>query len=205
MAEIININAPFIIGFASENSDITANAFQGNGGKINITTNTIFGLKFRPQLTEFSDITASSQLGLSGQVTINRLDVDPSRGLISLPSDLVDASSQLAQGCSGAAKVARQLNRFSIVGKGGLPSNPSDLLTGTTPLVDLVDVVSTSQEKITPVVINNDSSKMQNRVIQQAQGWVISADGKVILTAEMPQVTPQSSGLNNPDCRVSTR
>jgi len=65
-----------------ENSDITANAFQGNGGNINISTNTIFGLKFRSQLTPLSDITASSQFGLSGQVTINRLDIDPSKGLL---------------------------------------------------------------------------------------------------------------------------
>ena len=203
----ITINAPFIIGFASENSNITANAFQGNGGNINITTNTIFGLKFQPQETKFSDITASSQFGLSGQVTINRLDVDLSKGLFALPSSLVDASSQLAQGCSGSGKLARQQNRFSIVGKGGLPSNPNDLLTGTTPLVDLVDVVywqgNKSEKDIPPVVINNDSSKMKNLVIQQAQGWIISDDGRVILTAETPQVTLQGSGLNHPGCSVS--
>ncbi|WP_168538720.1 S-layer family protein, partial [Anabaena sp. UHCC 0253] len=131
----ININAPFIIGFASENSDITANAFQGNGGNINITTNTIFGLKFNPQLTEFSDITASSKFGLSGQVTINRLDVDPASGLASLPVNLLNASNQISQRCK-RGRLARKLNNFSIVGRGGLPSNPHNLLTDTTPLVD---------------------------------------------------------------------
>ncbi|WP_168491025.1 S-layer family protein [Anabaena sp. UHCC 0204] len=202
----ININAPFIIGFASENSDITANAFQGNGGNINITTNTIFGLKFNPQLTEFSDITASSQFGLSGQVTINRLDVDPASGLASLPVNLLNASNQISQRCK-RGRLARQLNNFSIVGRGGLPSNPHNLLTDTTPLVDLVDVSSDNEKNkqdITPVVLNNQSVNITNRVIQQAQGWTISDDGKVILTAEAPNAILQSSVLNKPGCQVST-
>ncbi|HEY9675919.1 MAG TPA: filamentous hemagglutinin N-terminal domain-containing protein, partial [Waterburya sp.] len=41
----------FIVAIPSENSDITANAFQGRGGNINITTNGIYGLEYRPQLT----------------------------------------------------------------------------------------------------------------------------------------------------------
>ncbi|MBD2137503.1 S-layer family protein, partial [Anabaena sp. FACHB-1237] len=201
----ININVPFMISFASENNDITANAFEGNGGQINITTNTIFGLKFKPEQTNFSDITASSQFGLSGQVTINRLDVDPARGLVSLPVNLLDASSQLGQGCR-KGRLARQENRFNIIGKGGLPSHPGDLFTGTTPLVNLVDIqtTKTSQETIKPVVIdqNNQKVNLKNRVIQQAQGWVFTNDGKVILTAETPQATVQNSSLNNPGCEV---
>ncbi|MBD2136260.1 hypothetical protein H6F32_01375 [Anabaena sp. FACHB-1237] len=202
----ININVPFMISFASENNDITANAFKGNGGKINITTNTIFGLKFQPQQTDLSDITASSEFGLSGQVTINRLDVDPSKGLLALPSNFVDASSQLAQGCSSNSKVARQESRFNIIGKGGLPSHPDDLFTGNSPVVDLVDIqtTKTSQETIKSVVIdqNNQKVNLKNRVIQQAQGWIFTNDGKVILTAETPQATVQNSSLNNPGCEV---
>ncbi|MGM3307324.1 two-partner secretion domain-containing protein [Anabaena sp. WFMT] len=204
----ININAPFIVAFPNENSDITANAFQGNGGQINITTNAIFGLEYRPQLTPKSDITASSQFGLSGQVTINRLDVDPSKGLVTLPSSLIDPTSQLAQGCKGDAKIAGQQNKFTIVGRGGLPSNPSDLLTGTTPLVDLVDVVSSQEitkQEITPVVMNNEHKNIKPPLIQEAQGWIITADGKVILTAEAQTVTPQNSGLNHPGCHISSQ
>ncbi|MTJ10245.1 filamentous hemagglutinin N-terminal domain-containing protein [Anabaena sp. UHCC 0204] len=202
----INISVPFIVALPSENSNITANAFQGDGGNINITTNTIFGLKFRDQETEFSDITASSKFGLSGEVIINRLDVDPAQGLEALSTNLVDASSQLAQSCQGGGKLARQQNQFIIVGKGGLPSQPSDLLTGTTPLVDLIDPVSTqetSQENIIPVVISKKSENSTNRVFQQVQGWVIADDGKVILTAEAQKSTLQNTGLNHPGCQVS--
>jgi len=47
----IDIDAQFIVGFRTENSDITANAFSGRGGNIQITTQGLFGLKFRPALT----------------------------------------------------------------------------------------------------------------------------------------------------------
>ena len=57
----ILINAPVIVGL--ENSDIVANAIQGRGGNIQITTESIFGLKYRSQLTPENDITASSKFG----------------------------------------------------------------------------------------------------------------------------------------------
>jgi len=66
----INMNSPFIVALPNENSDITANAYQGNGGKINIKTNAIFGLKYQSKLTDKSDITASSEFGVSGNVEI---------------------------------------------------------------------------------------------------------------------------------------
>jgi large exoprotein involved in heme utilization and adhesion len=68
---------------ALENSDITANAYLGNGGKIQISTRGIF-------LSPDSDITASSQYGLSGTVEINTPDVDPSKGLFALPGSVLD-------------------------------------------------------------------------------------------------------------------
>ena len=62
----INIAAEFVIADPTSNSDITANAFMGNGGNINITTQQLFGIEFRPEQTQFSDITASSEFGIDG-------------------------------------------------------------------------------------------------------------------------------------------
>ncbi|MEL7246457.1 MAG: S-layer family protein, partial [Cyanobacteria bacterium J06573_2] len=70
----ITINSPVIAGF--ENSDIIANAVEGNGGNINITTQGIFGLEFSEQLTSESDITASSEFGINGTVDINNVNID---------------------------------------------------------------------------------------------------------------------------------
>lgn len=200
----ININTPFIVAFPQENSDITANASLGNGGEININTNAIFGLEFRPQLTTRSDITASSQFGLAGEVEINTPDVDPTSGLIELPGNLIESANQLSQGCKTDTQINTQGNTFMIVGRGGLPSDPSDLFTGTTPLLDLLNLVDgkqTNKQKVTSVAVNNQSINSQHPVIE-AQGWIITSDGRVILTATAPKVNPPSSQLNHPGCSV---
>lgn len=64
----ITIDSETLLGL--ENSDITANAIAGNGGNITIDSDYIFGLSSTTELTPFSDITASSELGIDGTVTI---------------------------------------------------------------------------------------------------------------------------------------
>ena len=114
----IDINAGFIVALKGENSNISANAFTGNGGNININTNGIYGLEFRSQLTDFSDITASSQFGLQGNVLVTTIGIDPSRGLTALPINLVDPSNQ---SCALGGNLSNRQNRFTIAGRGGLP------------------------------------------------------------------------------------
>ncbi|MEB3293048.1 MAG: S-layer family protein, partial [Synechococcales bacterium] len=113
----ITIKAPIIAGF--ENSDIVANAVRGRGGNIQITTQGIFGLKFRPQLTPENDITASSEFGVNGTVQINLLSLDPTNGLAEIAVDLVDASQNIDNGCK-----ATQGSSFIVSGRGGIPLNP---------------------------------------------------------------------------------
>lgn len=124
----ITIGSPFILGVLGENSDIIANAFTGQGGNINISTNAIYGLKFQPKLTPFSDITASSEFGLRGTVTINTLNVDPNRGLVALPVNLTDPSQQISQHCKPGSKTST--GSFIATGRGGLPMNPDEPLEG---------------------------------------------------------------------------
>ncbi|MBD2569801.1 filamentous hemagglutinin N-terminal domain-containing protein [Anabaena lutea] len=203
----IKINSPFIITFPNENSDITANAFQGNGGKININTNAIFGLELRPQLTPKSDITASSQFGLAGDVQINTPDVDPTSGLIELPGNLVDAESLVGTDICSDKQIAKN-NSFVITGKGGVPADSDEYISNSPGLVEWA--TRSKKQEIIPMVmrqqqrINNQPQNSTKSVIQQAQGWIISADGKIILTAEAPNVTPQSSALNHPDCHATS-
>ncbi len=90
------INSPIIIGL--ENSDIIANAIQGQGGNISITTQGLFGLKYRDQQTLDNDITASSQFGLSGTVEIATPGIDSNTGLVALPVDIVDPVRKLRRG-----------------------------------------------------------------------------------------------------------
>lgn len=62
---------------------------------------------------------------MSGSIELNTPDVDPSRGLVELPVNLVDASQQIAQGCTPRRG---QSNSFVVTGRGGMPLSPSEPL-----------------------------------------------------------------------------
>ncbi len=127
----IKLNSDLLIGL--ENSDISANAFQGRGGTIDITASTVLGLRYRDRLTPDNDITASSQIGLNGTVSLNSLNLDPTRGINSLPTNLVDSSLQISNSCNPQA----QSSRFIITGQGGVAENPIDHIVRMNPWGDI--------------------------------------------------------------------
>jgi large exoprotein involved in heme utilization and adhesion len=121
----ITINSNFIIANPLQNSDITANAFTGRGGNINITTQGILGLQVRKETTNLSDITASSEFGLDGTININDPGVDPTTGLENLPQTSIEAT--ISQGCQ--VRKGKAAVEFYQLGKGGFPISPNDWLT----------------------------------------------------------------------------
>ncbi len=151
----INVNSPdgFIVAFPSENSDITANAFQGNGGNVDLTAFGIFGIDFRDKLTSLSDITASSQLGFDGNVNIETPGIEPNPETVELPEDA--QSTEVAQGCqvSGEAAVA-----FFNIGRGGLPSSPGETLNSEDVIANWIPLVMEEEtqvdEKVSRVAIS---------------------------------------------------
>ena len=121
----LTINAEVLA--ALENSDIAANAFEGVGGNIAINSASIFGTQFREAPTPNSDITASSQFGVSGTVTINNPEIDPSSGLVELPSAIGDRTDKVIVGCGVALG-----SSFIVTGRGGLPADPTAPIRGQT-------------------------------------------------------------------------
>ncbi|MEH2463012.1 two-partner secretion domain-containing protein [Nostoc sp.] len=187
----ITINSPFIVAVPKENSDITANAFTGSGGRVDITTNGIFGILPQKNPTENSDITASSELGVSGEVSINSPDTDPSRGLIQLPSNLVDASQQIAQGCTPRRR--QNASSFIATGRGGLPQSPNEPLRGRaviTGWVDLPPQATAITDKLSTSV-----TKSTDQIVE-AQGWIVDANGDVILVAQSGQSSSIPSAIS---------
>jgi filamentous hemagglutinin family protein len=168
----ITINAPIILGL--ENSDIIANAVRGRGGNIEIMTQGIFGLKFRPQLTPENDITASSQFGLSGTVQVNTIGIDPNAGLVKLPADVADPSQQIATGCVGS-----EGSSFVATGRGGVPQNPTNQMTGDRPWNDMRDLSAYRQpgHAVTQMPAPPPA-------LVQASTWHRHADGTVELIAD---------------------
>ena len=114
----ITIDSPIIVGL--ENSDIIANASRGRGGNIAITTQGILGLQYRTVLTPENDISASSEFGISGNVQVNTIGINPANSLNALPVDIVDSSRQIADRCG-----ASRNSSFIATGRGGIPKNPS--------------------------------------------------------------------------------
>jgi large exoprotein involved in heme utilization and adhesion len=113
----ITINSDLITGL--ENSDIIANAIEGKGGNIKITTQGIFGLQYRDRLTPENDITASSEFGISGNVQVNTIGINPANALNALPGEIHDSSRQIADRCGNA-----KTSSFIATGRGGMPQGP---------------------------------------------------------------------------------
>ncbi|BAZ40862.1 hypothetical protein NIES4101_68230 [Calothrix sp. NIES-4101] len=181
----IRINAPIIIGL--ENSDITANAIEGAGGNIDITTQGLFGLEFRDQLTPESDITASSQFGVSGTVQINNFGVDPNSGLVELPANVTDPSQQIATGCADTSS-----NSFIATGRGGIPQNPSQELRSDRTWSDVRDISAFRQTQPVQAKIST-TPETPTETFTQATSWHRNAQGKIELVADKPSTNMQKA------------
>jgi large exoprotein involved in heme utilization and adhesion len=192
----ITIDAGFIIAVPQEDSNITANAYQGRGGKISITTQGIFGIDYREGLTSLSNITASSDFGLSGVVEISRLAIDPSQALTSLSTDLVDRTAMIDYQCQVSRSSGK--NKFTMTGRGGLPPNPNEPLSEENWLEDLgtSGQIEEVKEKDSPALENSPSSPA-NQIVE-AQSWMISTDGRVSLTVQAASTTPVTATSHHP-------
>ncbi len=183
----IDIDARFIIAFPNQNNDIIASAEQGRGGNITITAKGILGIRERDSkpLNNTNDIDASSEFGINGTIAINQLDTDPAKGLTELPSNIVDASQLIAKSCMAGGEE----NEFVVTGRGGLPANPNESLRGDAVLS--AEWVTLPEE--TAGEIANQRNKPANPSITQefveARGWIVGANGNVILTAASTPAT----------------
>ena len=124
----ITVNAfdGFIVAVPQENSDITANAFTGDGGEVKINSLGVFGIEPRTQPTDKSDITASSELGIQGITTINTPDNSSVQdNLTDLPANYIDTNALIANSCI-ARSTKGQENSFTITGSGSLRNSPVD-------------------------------------------------------------------------------
>jgi large exoprotein involved in heme utilization and adhesion len=197
----VAINSTFIVATppqGPEGSDITANASQGNGGRVSINTQGLFGIEFRPKLTPDNDITVSSDFGLAGVFEQNTPGVDPSRGLAELPTEVIDASRQIDRRCTPGG-VARN-SSFTVTGRGGLPPSPNDPLQGEAVVTNWVSLDSEIENNTPPATTTPSSSAPRQLV--EAQGWVINEKGQVVLTASAPRVTPHESGFQQLKCNA---
>ncbi|MBW4513330.1 MAG: filamentous hemagglutinin N-terminal domain-containing protein [Scytonematopsis contorta HA4267-MV1] len=193
----INISNGFIVARPNQNNDITANAFTGRGGKVEINTSGIFGMQLlsrkdlerlnqiNPENLSTNDITAVSQENptLSGTVNINTPDVDPNRGLVELPTNLVDVVRQISTACVPGGEYTK--NYFTVTGRGGIPDSPTEILQDTNTIVDWINLPQNREILSSGQAGNSSQTKPQStsgtRNIVEANGFVTDTQGKIHL------------------------
>ncbi|NJO81245.1 MAG: S-layer family protein [Cyanobacteria bacterium RM1_2_2] len=195
----VTVNAPngFVVAVPEQDSDIIASAEQGRGGNIVISAQGIFNIEqqqSRPQ-NQTNDIDASSQFSQFGTVTINQPEVDPSRGLVELPAEVVDRATQIARGCISGGD---ELGRFVATGRGGLPHSPDqplrhraivspDWVTLDSEAGDSA-VEPRSQDERSVDQVNspeNGSDNITENHRMEANGFSRDANGKIALVAQV--------------------
>ena len=213
----INIPDGFIIATPNQNSNITANAFNGKGGRVAINAAGIFGMipRTREELAELlntndpneldsrklstNDITAISQQNpsLDGTIEIDTLDPEPKSDLVNLPSEPVD--TRIAQGCS-TPNYAQ--SSFTIVGRGGLPVNPKDVLNSNSVEVGWASIKPTNQKKPNLSDVNLKSEVSPNKIetIVEATQWYYNNKGEVVLTADSSNANSSNNWLTSSSC-----
>jgi filamentous hemagglutinin family protein len=225
----ISINAPngFVIAPPNENSDITANAFTGSGGRVRINSFSIFGMEQRrredlvqqlgtsdaselnPEKLPTNDITAISQTNptLDGIVQLNTPDVNPTQGLVNLPSVPVD--TEISQVCQ--PRPVENQSQFIVTGRGGLPSNPRQVLRSQAVDVGWVMLKPEVGHRARGVESRSSSNRnLQNAnsvnypqtELMEAQGWTIDANGNITLVAQAPTANPHSPWFTPTSCPV---
>ncbi|HEY9610007.1 S-layer family protein [Allocoleopsis sp.] len=208
----IRINSTVFV--ALEDSDILANAEAGPGGDIFIKSEAFLADIFSRGLAEpvgrnpgdFArfrgndrvDISADSKAGQSGTVTYP--DIEQIRGVPALPSDLVDPEGLIDRRCTPNSKARG--SSFTVTGRGGLPPSPHDTLIDQDVWVDWISLEETESNG-NGGATDAKFTRSNPQQLVEAQGWVISANGQVILTASAPSATPGNSGLALPSCEAN--
>lgn len=187
----------------SNGSDITATADRGDGGRIEINAQGIFRLEQRKAIlgNGTNDIDASSEFGIAGEVEIHPF-VDPSRGLTELPTEVLNSTQQIDQSC--VVRDGDAVNEFIVTGRGGLPQSPNEVISPDIVLDDLGTLATEEEDKgrqgQAGARNSLQSSASYNRIVE-AQGWVKTADGQVILVAQAPTATLHSPAFTLPSCQ----
>jgi large exoprotein involved in heme utilization and adhesion len=177
----ITINTDFLI--AEDGGRINADAKEGTGGNINITAESVF---LDAPIDE--RITASSERGIDGVVEINTPDIDPTKGLLQFSSDVVDAADLIARNVCEKGRDSK----YIVTGKGGIPSNPNELLDTDNDVVEvnLIEPLPVNESESSPKP-RSQNNQVKSRVIP-ARGWIFNDRGEGVLVGYDPTLaSPQ--------------
>ncbi|WP_334745832.1 two-partner secretion domain-containing protein [Nostoc sp.] len=197
----------FVVAVKDENSNIRADSENFRGGNVKINVAQIFG--FQSPTTSFPLISSITAKGatpdLSGNIQINTFDTDPSKGLVSLTTDVVDVARLVDDNiCARTAK-----SSFTYTGSGGLPPSPNNTLNSDAVWEDWrLTAVPKGREgekdkgnSQSLVEIKGENNSSRPTQIVEAQGWIINQNGEVTLTAYPSTVALHKVGSSSLGCQ----
>lgn len=180
----IDINSQFVIALPSSGNgnDIITTAEAGAGGKIDITTESIFNLENRTSIDNnaTNDLDARSDLGVDGNVFVNTILVNEIDRAVDLSFDLVNVDRQTAYVCQTKGN-----NSELVIKKtGSLGSDPAapfiseDIYIKNQP-VNLLESTNSQVDNSSEI----DYIQTSNGKIVVAKGAVVGENGQVRLVA----------------------
>jgi filamentous hemagglutinin family protein len=143
----VNIDPQFVL---LQNSQILANAVQGPGGNIFISTNLLL-----PDAN--SVISASSQFGQNGTITIQS-PIAPASRIVPLSQKPLAATSLLNLHCTKLAE--GNFSSFTVAGRDSVPAEPGGWLSSPLALVIPELVGSTATEAETRTSLSESTKEM---------------------------------------------
>lgn len=197
-----NITIQSDLFLALEDSDILANADLGAGGNITINSEVFLadlfstGRAFAVTVTSGNfaqfrgnnrvDISASSRVGISGQVNIPDFSF-LQNSLASLAGNFVSPDQVVAGSCLARRSV--ESGSFVVTGTGGIPATPLDPKVSSR--YNLVQVKPlASPGAVQPPVVPAPSRLagwQPGEQIREAQRLVSLPDGRIVAMADLPQ------------------
>ncbi|NER81962.1 MAG: filamentous hemagglutinin N-terminal domain-containing protein [Leptolyngbya sp. SIO1D8] len=216
----ISLNiARLIYGTPSEDNNILARgAPDGLGGNI-IFPDSVFVRNIAPRDIDFptsNDITPTGGIS-SGTISFQSgtKDLNPVQEQVDLPTDLIDPSRLIAQGCAaGNLTAAQDIGELVVTGRGGLPPASSEQLGTVGAVPELIgisevggisdpsdavaDVIETPEAEAPAVY---ESSVLDQAVFVEAQGWMYGDEGEIVLTVAASIAAPVETSGSGSVCR----
>jgi len=147
----VTIDPSFVI---LQSSQILAQATQGQGGNISITTNSLLS-------DSGSLISASSQSGVNGTVNVQSPISQAGGKIIPLSKTTLEFAPLLSQRC--AALASGQYSSFVVAGRDALPVEPGSWLAS--PLIELPTVTSVETGMNRLLVLNTSPDTPESAIV----------------------------------------
>lgn len=197
-----------IFSSPTRDSNISADA-RGTGGRITFSDALLLrNIAPRPQSPASNDISAVGGIQ-DGEILFQSgvQDLNPVQEQVTFPTELIDASRLIAQGCAaGNLAAAEDIGELVVTGRGGLPPAPNEQVGDAGIVPELVEVPGVeAAEPASPIADIPEGAVVSPIApspppIVEAQGWTYQEDGSVMLTASANAVAPVNVFWTMPGC-----